>query len=168
MASPLYVQSREDCESSRTPTASEKRAAMIQYRGASAKRTQVDLRERFLSSSSQEPRASGKLAAMFSYDAKPHVVLLLGCWLSCWLLLLGCCWLVGCCWVVVGLLLLVVACCYLLACLHILGDPSKRPNLHRERVPDIPANSSAFELVRIFSPATFGCLGRGQLEDRQG
>ena len=36
LASPLYVRSREDCESSRIPTASVKLAAMIQGRGASA------------------------------------------------------------------------------------------------------------------------------------
>ena len=38
--SPLYMQSREDCRSFRKPTASGKPAAMIQKRGASAKRTQ--------------------------------------------------------------------------------------------------------------------------------
>ena len=40
---------------------------MIQERGASAKRTQADhsRRESLMSSSSQEPRASGKPAAMF-------------------------------------------------------------------------------------------------------
>ena len=57
-ASPLYMQSREDCRSSRIPIAPRKLAAMIQERGASAKRTQTD--------SSQEPRATGKLAGMFS------------------------------------------------------------------------------------------------------
>ena len=66
LASPLHMQSREDCESSRIPTASGKPAAMIQERGASAKRTQADLRESFMSSSSQEPSATGKLAALFS------------------------------------------------------------------------------------------------------
>ena len=39
---------------------------MIQERGASAKRTQADLRESLMLSSSQEPRATGKPAAMFS------------------------------------------------------------------------------------------------------
>ena len=41
---------------------------MIQERGASAKRTQADhsRRESLISSSPQEPRATGKLAAMFS------------------------------------------------------------------------------------------------------
>ena len=39
---------------------------MIQERGASANRTQADLRKNLISSSSQETRASGKLAAMFS------------------------------------------------------------------------------------------------------
>ena len=38
LASPLYMQSREDCKSSRRPTAPEKPAAMIQERGACAKR----------------------------------------------------------------------------------------------------------------------------------
>ena len=66
LASPLCMQSREDCESSRRPIAPGKPAAMIQERGASAKRTQADLRESLISSSSQEPRAPGKLAAMFS------------------------------------------------------------------------------------------------------
>ena len=41
LASPLYMQSREDCKSSRIPTASGKPAAMIQERGASAKRTEA-------------------------------------------------------------------------------------------------------------------------------
>ena len=43
-ASPLYKQSREDCESS----------------------TQADLRKSLMSSSSQEPSAPGELAALFS------------------------------------------------------------------------------------------------------
>ena len=38
----------------------------FQERGASAKRTQADLRESLMASSSQVPRASGKLAAMIS------------------------------------------------------------------------------------------------------
>ena len=43
LASPLYVQGREDHESSRRPTASvEPEAAIIQKRGASARRTQAD------------------------------------------------------------------------------------------------------------------------------
>ena len=68
LASPLYMQSRGDIESSRIPTAPVKPAAMIQERGASAKRTQADhsRRESLMSNSSQEPRASGKPAAMFS------------------------------------------------------------------------------------------------------
>ena len=37
LASPLYMQSREDCKSSRIPTASGKPAAMIQERGAKFK-----------------------------------------------------------------------------------------------------------------------------------
>ena len=43
-----------------------KLAAMLQERGASAKRTQADPGESLMSSSSQEPRASGKPAATFS------------------------------------------------------------------------------------------------------
>ena len=68
LASPLYMQGREDCESSRIPTALVKPAAMIQERGACAKRTQADhsRRESLMSNSSQEPSAPGKLAAMFS------------------------------------------------------------------------------------------------------
>ena len=42
LASPLYMQSREDCESSRIPIAPGKPAALLQERGASAKRTQAD------------------------------------------------------------------------------------------------------------------------------
>ena len=70
LASPLYMQSREDCKSSRIPTVSGKPTAMIQERGPSSKRTQADLRERLMSSSSQEPRASGNPAAMFSSGNK--------------------------------------------------------------------------------------------------
>ena len=51
------MQSREDCESSRMPTAPGKPAALLEERGASAKRTQVDLRKSLISSSSQEPSA---------------------------------------------------------------------------------------------------------------
>ena len=43
---------------------------MIYEIGASAKRTQADLTESLMSSSSQEPRASGKPAAMFSSGNK--------------------------------------------------------------------------------------------------
>ena len=46
-------------------TALEKPAAIIQERGVSAKRTQADRRECLMSNSSQETRASAKLAAMF-------------------------------------------------------------------------------------------------------
>ena len=67
LASPLYVRGRADYESSRIPTASGKpEAIMIQERGASAQRTQADLRKGLMSSSSQEPRVSGKPDAMFS------------------------------------------------------------------------------------------------------
>ena len=43
LPSPLYRQDREDCESSRKSTALEKPAALLEERGASAKRTQADL-----------------------------------------------------------------------------------------------------------------------------
>ena len=68
LASPLYIQGQGDCKSSRTPTAWDKFAAMIQERGVSAKRTQPDhsRRESMMSSPSQEPRADGKPDAMFS------------------------------------------------------------------------------------------------------
>ena len=66
LASPLYVQGRENCNSSRIPTAPGKLSAIIQEREVSAKRTQADRRESLMSSSSQEPRASGKSAAMSS------------------------------------------------------------------------------------------------------
>ena len=62
LASPLYVQGN----SSRIPTAPVKLSATIQEREVSAKRTQADRRESLMSSSSQEPRASGKSAAMSS------------------------------------------------------------------------------------------------------
>ena len=64
VTSPLYMQDREDCMSSRKTTALEK-PAMIQDRGVSAKRTQADRREGLMSNSSQETRASEKPAAMF-------------------------------------------------------------------------------------------------------
>ena len=68
LASPLYMQSREDCsKSSRTSTASEKPPALLQERGASAKRAQADLRKGLMSSSSQEPSAREKPAASFSF-----------------------------------------------------------------------------------------------------
>ena len=62
LASPLKRQDREDCGSSRIPTAPGKPAALLQERGASAKCTQADhsRRESLTSSSSQEPRASGE------------------------------------------------------------------------------------------------------------
>ena len=70
LASPLHMQSREDCESSRIPTASGKPAALIQERGASAKRTQANFRKGLMSSSSQEPSAPGKPAALISYGSE--------------------------------------------------------------------------------------------------
>ena len=66
LTSPLYVQDREDCRSSRISTAPGKLAAMIQERGVTAKRTQADRSEGLMSNSSQETRASGKPAAIFS------------------------------------------------------------------------------------------------------
>ena len=66
LTSPLYLQSREDYESSRMPIAPEKPAALSQERGASAKRTQADIRKGLMSSSSQEPSAPGRPAALFS------------------------------------------------------------------------------------------------------
>ena len=54
VTSPLYMQDREDCMSSRISTALVKLAAMIQERGASAKRTQADRRVGLMSNSSQE------------------------------------------------------------------------------------------------------------------
>ena len=56
----------EDNGSSRMTTASKKLAAMMQERGASAKRTEADLRKGLKSSSFQEPSAPVKPAALFS------------------------------------------------------------------------------------------------------
>ena len=70
LAAPLYLQNREDYESSRMPIATEKRAALFQERGASAKRTQADLRKSLMSSSSQEPSAPGKRAALLHMEMK--------------------------------------------------------------------------------------------------
>ena len=53
LASPLYMQNREDCESSRIPIAPEKVAALLQERGSSARRTEADSRKNLMSSSSQ-------------------------------------------------------------------------------------------------------------------
>ena len=64
------MENYEKCwrQSPRTPTASGKFAAMIQERGANAKRTQADLRESMRSSSSQELRATVKPDATFSSE----------------------------------------------------------------------------------------------------
>ena len=43
LAAPLYMQRREDCESSRIPIAPGKPSALLQERGASANRTQAHL-----------------------------------------------------------------------------------------------------------------------------
>ena len=57
------------------PTVPVKPAAMIQEREASAKRTRADhsRRENLFSSSSQEPKAHGKLAAMFTSGIQESV-----------------------------------------------------------------------------------------------
>ena len=70
LASPLCMQSRGNCKSSRFPTAPVKPAALLQERGASAKRTQADFREIMMSSSSQQPRAYGKPDALSSSGSK--------------------------------------------------------------------------------------------------
>ena len=57
LASRLYMQSREDCESSRKSIAKKKLAALLQERGASAKRTQADFRN-LMSSLSEELHCS--------------------------------------------------------------------------------------------------------------
>ena len=73
LASPLNMQSREECESSRMPIARVKPAALLQERGARAKRTQADSRKSLMSSSSQERRAPEKPAALcFHQEPKNH------------------------------------------------------------------------------------------------
>ena len=76
LASPLYLQNREDDESSRMPIATEnllhcyrreEPAALLKERGASAKRAQADFRKSLMSSSSQGPSAPVKPAALFSF-----------------------------------------------------------------------------------------------------
>ena len=64
LASPLYLQNREDHESSRIPIATAKLCALLQKRGASAKRAQADLRKGLLSSSSQGPSCTGETCCM--------------------------------------------------------------------------------------------------------
>ena len=66
LASALYLQNREDYESSRMPIATVKPAALLHERKASAERAQADLWKGLMSSSSQEPTAPVKLAALFS------------------------------------------------------------------------------------------------------
>ena len=70
LASPLYLQNREDHESSRMPIATVKPAALLQETGASAKRAQADGRKGLMSRSSQEPSALGKPAALFSFGSE--------------------------------------------------------------------------------------------------
>ena len=55
---------REDYESSRMPVATEKPAALIQERGASARSAQADVRKGLKFNSSQEPSARVKPAAL--------------------------------------------------------------------------------------------------------
>ena len=69
-AGPLYLQNQEDHESSRMPIAPGIPAALLQERGASAKRAQADLRKSLMSSSFQEPSAPGKTAALFSFGSE--------------------------------------------------------------------------------------------------
>ena len=70
LASSLYLQNREDYESSRMPIAQEIPAALLQERGASAKLAQADLRKGLMSSSSQEPSTTVKPAALFSFGSE--------------------------------------------------------------------------------------------------
>ena len=58
---------REDSESSRMPPAPGKLAALLQERGASARRTQADLRQGLMSSSSEELTAFNKLLKFFQF-----------------------------------------------------------------------------------------------------
>ena len=61
LASPLYVQE--------TKATVKPAATIIQEREVSAKRTQADRRESLMSHSSQESKASGKPAALFSSES---------------------------------------------------------------------------------------------------
>ena len=70
LASPLYLQNREDCESSRMPIAPGKLAAPLHERGASTKHTQAVSRKSLTSSSSQEPRAPETPAALYSLGSE--------------------------------------------------------------------------------------------------
>ena len=70
LASPLCMQNREDCESSRMPIGQGKPTALLQERGASAKRTQANLRKSLMPSSSQEPSVPVKPAALFSFGSE--------------------------------------------------------------------------------------------------
>ena len=75
LASPLKFHGREgDFASSRKPRASGKPDAMVLHRReASAQQTQADhsRRESLVSSLPREPRVSGNLEAMFSFDREP-------------------------------------------------------------------------------------------------
>ena len=73
-ASPLYKRERQENSDSSQPIDSGTLDAIeIQKRRASAQRTQADhlRRESLMSSSPREPRASGKLYAMFPLDSEP-------------------------------------------------------------------------------------------------
>ena len=67
LASPLCLQNREDCASSRMPIATVKPAALLQDRGATAKSVPTDSRKGLMSSSSQEPIAPGKPAFWYGW-----------------------------------------------------------------------------------------------------
>ena len=88
LASPLYIRERgENFDSSRRPKASGKpEAEVIQKRGASAHCTQAghSRRESLMSSSSQDPRASGRPDAVFSSSSSEHF-----CFLICWSIEIG-------------------------------------------------------------------------------
>ena len=62
-----YLKNREDYEPSRMQIETGKPAALLQERGASAQSAQADLRKGLMCSSSQEPSAPVKLAALFSF-----------------------------------------------------------------------------------------------------
>ena len=70
LASPLYLQNRED---NMNPLERQSHPGNLLHccrRGASAKRAQADLRKGLMSSSSQEPSTQGKPAALFSFGTE--------------------------------------------------------------------------------------------------
>ena len=58
------------CRTEKTLNPPKKPAALLQERGASAKRTQADFRKGLMSSLSQEPSAPGKPAVLFSFGSE--------------------------------------------------------------------------------------------------